>query len=109
MIAADDAIKSAAEAGNKTSTEVDYKFGEVIHLLSDFEKDFLSEDPTSDPNIGGTVAEEAKISDESRSPSAILYALKKNLHAKVKSPSVFYPSTLTNSSQWAMNGRNEQE
>ena len=77
-------------------------------MLSGFEKDFLSEDSTSDPNIGGMVAEEAKISDRSRSPSTILYALKKNLHAKVKSPSVFYLSTLMNSSQWAMSGRNEQ-
>ena len=91
MIAADDAIKSAAEAGNKTSSETDNKFREVIHMLSGFEKDFLSEDSTSDPNIGGMVAEEAKISDRSRSPSTILYALKKNLHAKVKSPSVFLP------------------
>jgi hypothetical protein len=107
---ADDAIKSAVEAGNRTSKEVDKKFEDAIRLLGDFkfEKDFSvpSGDPTSDPKIGGTVTIEAEISDKFESPSTILYALKKNLHAKVKSPYIIYPSTLTNiTSQWAMNGR----
>jgi hypothetical protein len=86
LIAADDALKSAAEpeAENKTSAEVDEKFREAIDLLSGFEKDFLSKDPTSDPNISRT----GKRSSMSDSPLTILYALKKNLHAKVKFPSV---------------------
>lgn len=108
LIIADDAIKSAVEAGNRTSKEVDKKFEDAIRLLGDFEKDFFipSGDPTSDPKIGGTVASEAEMSDKFESPSTILYALKKNLHAKVKSPYIIYPSTLTNiTSQWAMNGR----
>ena len=107
LIVADDAIKSAVEAGNRTSKEVDKKFGDAIRLLGDFEKDFSvpSGDPTSDPKIGGTVTGEAEMS-KFESPSTILYALKKNLHAKVKSPYIIYPSTLTNiTSQWAMNGR----
>ena len=92
LIAADDAIKSAAEAGDKTSEEVDKKFREVVDLLSRFEKDFPSRDPVSDPNmqanIGGTVTTEANINNNSESPSMILSALKKNLHSKVKFPSV---------------------
>jgi hypothetical protein len=91
LIAADDALTSAAGAGDRTSEEVDKRFREAIHLLSGFEKDFLSKDPTSDPNIGGTVTREAKMSDNFESPSTILYALKKNLHAKVKFPSVYLP------------------
>jgi hypothetical protein len=91
LIAADDALKSAAEAGYRTSEEVDKKFGDAIHLLSGFEKDFPSKDPTSDPNIAGTIIREAKMGDEFKSPSTILSALKKNLHAKVKFPSVSLP------------------
>jgi hypothetical protein len=92
LIAADDALKFAAEAGAWTSKEVDKKFGEAIDLLSSFEKDFPSKDPMSDPNIGGMVTREAKMSDKSESPATILDALKKNLHAKVKFPSVFFTS-----------------
>jgi hypothetical protein len=69
---------------DKTS-KVDKKFWEAIDLLSGFEMDLLSEDPTSDPNIG---SREAKSSDKLKSPSAILHALKGNLHAKVKFPAV---------------------
>jgi hypothetical protein len=87
-MAADDALKSAAEAGNRISNNVDGKFATAIHLLSGFEKDFPSKDPTSDPNISGVVTREASMSDTSKSPSAILHALKRNLHAKVKLPSV---------------------
>jgi hypothetical protein len=64
---------------------VDKKFGKAIHLLNGFEKDFLPKDPTSDPNIYGTVTTEAKTSDKS---STILSALKKNMHSKVKLPSI---------------------
>jgi hypothetical protein len=89
-MAADDALMSAVEAENRTSERVDKKFEEAILLLSRFEEDFLSKDPTSDPNIGGTTGE-AKMSDKSESPSTILSALKKNLHSKVKFPSVSLP------------------
>ena len=87
LIAADNALKSANEGGNRTSQDIDRKFREAIILLSDFEKDFPSKDPMlddseSDPNI---VTREVKISDkpESESASTILHVLKKSLHAKV--------------------------
>ena len=41
FIVADEALKYAA-AADRTSKEVDKKFGEAIHLLSGFEKDFAS-------------------------------------------------------------------
>jgi hypothetical protein len=93
LIAADDALKSVAEVKDWTSEEVDKKFVKAIHLLGAFEKDFSSKAPTSDPNIGGMVTSdlEAKMDDTSKSPSAILYALKNNLHAKVKFLSVSLP------------------
>jgi hypothetical protein len=84
LIAADDALKSAVEAGDWASQEVDKKFGKAIYLLSDLEKDFPS---VSDPNIGGTVTGEANMcdnTDKSESFSAILRALEKNLFSKVK-------------------------
>ena len=82
LIAADDALKSAAEAGDRASVEVDEKFRKAIHLLSVFEKVFPPNHPTSDSNLGGSKPE---------SPSTILNALKNNLHAKVKFPSVSLP------------------
>ena len=82
LIAADDALKSAAEARGRTS-EVDKKFEQAIDMLSSFEKGFPPKNPTSGPNIGGIVTREAKMSDKSMSPSTILYALKDNLHANV--------------------------
>ena len=74
--------------------EVDEKFREAIDLLSGFDKDFPSKDPTSDPNIGRSVTREDPEgkSDKSDSPSTILFALKKNLHAKVKFPSMSWVS-----------------
>jgi hypothetical protein len=84
LIAADNALKSAAEAGDRTSN-VDKKFRETIHLLSRFEKEF----PSKKPNTGGTVTREANRNDKSKSPSWILHALKKNLHSKVNFPSVY--------------------
>ena len=104
LVAADEALKSAAEAGDKTSDEVDKKFEEAIHKLSAFE-DFWFKDLTSDPNTSRMVTREA-MSDKFESPSAILYALKENLHAKVRFILVFYVYMLMTSSQWAMNGRN---
>ena len=92
LIAADDALNSAVEIGDGISIEVDKKFREVIDLLCAFEKDFPSNDSTSDPNIGATlgatVTEGAKKSDSSRSPLTVLGALQENIHAKVKLPSV---------------------
>jgi hypothetical protein len=89
-MAADDALMSAVEAENKISERVDKKFEEAIQLLSRFMEDFLSKDPTSDSNIGGTTRE-AKMSDKSESPSTTLAALKKNLHSKVELLSVPLP------------------
>jgi hypothetical protein len=90
LIAADDALESAAASVDRTS-EVDKKFREAIHLLSGFETDLPSEDPRSDPNIGSSVTREAKLSDKSKSPSTVLHALIKNLHAKVKFLSISLP------------------
>lgn len=81
LIATDDALKSAAEIrpsymsyhGDNTYKRLDEKFGKAIRLLGSFEKEFSYKHLTSDPNTGGT-----------RSPSTILRALEKNLHAKVK-------------------------
>ena len=58
LIAADDALKSAAEAGDRISEKVDGKFARAIHLLSGFETDFPLKDPTSDPNIDVMVTRE---------------------------------------------------
>jgi hypothetical protein len=82
LVAADEALKSAAETGDKTSDEVDKKFEEAIHILSTFE-DFRSKDLMSDPNTSRMVTREA-MSDKFKSPSAIISALKENLHAKVR-------------------------
>ena len=92
LIAADNALKSAAEARNRQSKEADSKFGEVIHMLNSFVKDFPSKDPMLDPDSGETVAGEAKIGDGSKSPLAILYTLRRNLHAKVKYSTDFFLS-----------------
>ena len=89
LAAADDAIRSATESGtgNKRSEKLDEKFATVINLLVSFERDLLPE--TSDPNIGGMVTRfQANMSDTSKSPSMILHALKRDLHSKVKFPSV---------------------
>ena len=85
LIAADNALKSAAEAGNKTSKAVDNKFKRAIRLLSDFEKDFPFK------NCNRTTTGEVKMGNKSKSPSKILRALKTKLHAKVKFPSVSLP------------------
>ena len=55
LIAADDAMKSAAEAGDRITEEVDEKFGDVIYLLIGFEKGLPSKDLTSDLTIDATV------------------------------------------------------
>ena len=90
LVAADDALRSAAESecGNRRSEKLEGKFATVINLLVSFEKDSFSE--PSVPNIYemATQARKANMSDASKSPSMILYALKRNLHSKVKFPSV---------------------
>ena len=94
LIAADDALKSALESGDKISEETDKKFGDAIDLLSAFEEDFPSKDPTPDdldPNIGGTTTRDAKMS---KSPLTILHALKENLHSKVNFHSFLFLSPL---------------
>lgn len=80
LIAADNALKSAAEAWDKISEDVDMKFREAIYLLGPFERDSPSEDLMTDQNISGMAPGEAKITDKSK---AILCALKKDLHANV--------------------------
>ena len=82
---------SAADAGDKTSKEVDEKFERVISLLSGFKKDFPFWPFMLDSNIDGMITWEVEMSDDSKSPLGlsnfpltILYALEKNLHSKVK-------------------------
>ena len=90
LIAADDAIKFAAEAGDRTSKKVDKKFRKAIDMLGCFEKDFPLKG-LSDPNIVETDTRKVKISDESQCPSTILHGLKDNLHSKVISTCFFLP------------------
>ena len=81
LTAADNALFPAAEAGDKTSMEVDKKFGETIKLLRAFEKNFpfVFKDPTTDSKIGGTVTSEENMSDNPMSPSTILDSLEEKL------------------------------
>jgi hypothetical protein len=81
LIAADDALKSAAEVEDRTS-EIDKKFEEAIDMLSAFEKNFPFEPPKLGPNIVGTVTRGA--SDQYKYASMILSLLKCNLHSRVK-------------------------
>lgn len=97
LIAADDALYSAAKARDGTSKKVYEKFTKAIHLLGQFKKDFPFRDPTLDPNI---------VTRVSQFPAKILHALETNLHAKVKFPYFFYLSTLMNPSQRAIHDRN---
>ena len=98
LVAADDALNSAAEVEGRTS-EVDQKFEEAIDMLSSFEKGFPPKNPTSGPNIGGIVTREANMSDKSESPSTILYALKNNLHANVTNVMFLSISLLLNADE----------
>ena len=88
LIVADDALKSAADAGDRITEEVDEKFEDLISLLIGFEKGLPSKDLTSDLTIDATVTREARINDKSEFALTILHALKANLHANVRSPSV---------------------
>ena len=67
-----------------TSKVANSKFRIAIDLLCEFAKDFPPNDLMSDPNIGGTVTGEVKMSVDSESPLIILHALKANLHSNVK-------------------------
>lgn len=90
LIAADDVLRSAAEARDKTTMEVDKKFKDVIHLSGAFEKDFPvpSKGSTSDPTIGATIAWEEEMSEKPKSPSTALCALEKKFYIRVRLPSV---------------------
>ena len=91
LIAADDALKSATEAGNRTSKEVDNKFEEAINLLRAFEKDFPLRSEGPRPNRG-TITRGADTSNKSAFPSTILYSLKKKFHAaEVRFPYIPLP------------------
>jgi hypothetical protein len=81
LIAADDALKSAAEAGDRTTEEVDKKFEDVIYMLIGLDfGSYLISDQTK-------ATRKAMMKDKSQVASMILHTLKTNLHAKVKSPS----------------------
>lgn len=85
LIAADDALTSAAEARYLTSRKkVDKKLRELVDLLSRFERDFKNS--MSGPSIDGMVTTEAN--PKSPLASMVLQTLKDNLHAKVKCPFV---------------------
>ena len=87
LIAADDALASAADTGHMgIIPEVDKKFRNAIDLLSDLAKGFPLNDPLLNPNIGGDVT--MKINAKSNSPLTILHALKNNLDSNVTFPSV---------------------
>ena len=93
LIAADDALKSTVSTTEPryfpgVSQVAERKFRITIDLLSDFAKDFPPKDSTSDPNIGGPVTGEVKISVKSESPLMILQALKTDLHSNVNFPFV---------------------
>ena len=89
LIAADDALESAVDPNALYKiSEVGNKFRKAIDLLSDFANDFPLKDPTSDPNIGGTVIGKVMMGDKSKSATIILQALRNDLHSKVKFPSV---------------------
>ncbi|KAF8495548.1 hypothetical protein F5888DRAFT_564351 [Russula emetica] len=72
LIATDDALSSAAEAGSKASSELDEKFVKVINMLDDFDHAFCSEDPVLGQNVDGAVIEAAKRSDMSEFSLATL-------------------------------------
>ena len=63
LIATDDALRSAAEAGGRASSELDEKFVTVINMLDDFDHAFYSEDPMLGRIVDGAVIEAAKRKD----------------------------------------------
>ena len=83
LVAADDALRSAAEAGNRASSELDDKFVNVINMLDDFDHAFYSEDPVLGQNVDGAVMEAAKRNDMSEFSLATL-SLHEEAQAKVR-------------------------
>jgi len=83
LIAIDDALRSAAEAGNRASSELDEKFVKVINMLDDFDHEFYSEDPLLGQNVDRAVIEAAKRDDISEFSLATL-SLHEGAHSKVR-------------------------
>lgn len=83
LIATDDALRSAAEAGSRASSELDEKFVTVINMLDDFDHAFYSEDPVLGQNVDGAVIEAAKRNDMSEFSLATL-SLHEDSYAKVR-------------------------
>lgn len=81
LIATDDALRSAAEAGNRASSELDEKFVKVINMLDDFDHAFYSEDPLLGQNVDRAVIEAAKRDDMSEFSLATL-SLHEDAHSK---------------------------
>ena len=89
LIAADDALESAADSEALSwKPEVDSKFEKAIDILRDFAKDFPLKDSMSDLNIDGTVTGEVNMNEKFMFATTILQALKDDLHSNVKFPSV---------------------
>ncbi len=84
LIATDDALRFAAEAGGRTSSEVDEKFVKVINMLDDFDGVFYSEDRVLDQNVDGAVIEAVRRNDMSEFTLSAL-SLNEDSHAKVRS------------------------
>jgi hypothetical protein len=72
LIATDDALRSAAEAGSRAPSELDEKFVKVINMLDDFDHAFYSENPLLGQNVDGAVIEAAKRNDMSELSLATL-------------------------------------
>jgi hypothetical protein len=108
LTATDDALRSAAETGNRASSELDEKFVKVINMLDEFDHAFYSEDSLLGQNVDRAVIEAAKRNDMSELSLATL-SLHEDAHAKVR----FSPASSllrpTDSRQWPLNGRNQQE
>jgi hypothetical protein len=83
LIATDDALRSATEAGSRASSEIDEKFVKVINMLYDFDHAFCSENPVFGQNVDGAVIEAAKRNDMSEFSLATL-SLHEDAHAKVR-------------------------
>jgi hypothetical protein len=72
LIATDDALRSAAEAGSRAPSELDEMFVRVINMLDDFDHAFYSEDPLLGQIVDGAVIEAAKRNDMSEFSLATL-------------------------------------
>jgi len=83
LTATDDALRSAAEAGSRASSELDEKFVKVINMLDAFDHAFYSEDPLLGQNADMAVIEAAKRNDMSEFSMATL-SLHEDAHAKVR-------------------------